>query len=75
MSDRIMNTNKLEYGKPYRVVSNAGYFERICYFYGFNGEFAILKDEKGKTYHIHTQDFWRDDNPVYISYLLAKGNK
>ena len=66
MSDRIMNTNTLEYGKPYKVVSNEGYFERICYFYGFSGEFAILKDKKGQLHLIHTQGEGHNDNPVYI---------
>ena len=67
MSDRIMNINKLEFGKPYRVVTNAGYFDHICYLQGFSGSFAILKDEKGHTHHINTEDFWRDDNPVIIT--------
>ena len=58
-----MNINKLEFGKPYRVVTNAGYFDHICYLQGFSGGFAVpptnvgpraatfvaavLKDEKG----------------------------
>jgi hypothetical protein len=81
-----MNINQLEYGKAYKVVCNAGYFDHICYLQGFTGGFAVpptsvghraatfvaavLKDEKGQEHFIHTQDFWRDDNPVYISYLL-----
>jgi hypothetical protein len=66
MSTQIMYLNLLEVGKSYKIVTNAGYFSKICRHSGFSGEFACFIDEQGGQHTVHTMHLWSDDNPVRI---------
>ena len=66
MSDRIMNINQLQIGKPYRIITNAGYFDCICYLKKFVAEFAVLVDEGKREHFVHTLDMCRSENPIII---------
>ncbi len=66
MSTQIMDLNLLKIGKSYRIVTNAGYFEKICVCTGFSGGFVCFIDEEGRQHFVHTKDLWHDDNPVRV---------
>lgn len=66
MSTEIMDLNLLQVGKLYRIVTNVGYFDKICRHSGFSGESACFIDEQGDLHTVHTRALWRDDNPVII---------
>ena len=66
MSDRIMDFNQLSVGRSYRVITNAGYFDKICVFNGYSsGDFARFADESGKKHLIHILDH-ESANPVTV---------
>lgn len=67
MSDRIMNLYNLQVGKNYRLVTNAGYFNKICNFKGFEFDFAIFLNEVGHIERVHTSFLWCYDNPIIIT--------
>ncbi len=66
MSAQIMDLNLLEIGKSYKIITNAGYFEKICRYTGFSGEFVCFVDDEGRQHLVHTKDLWQDDNPVRV---------
>ena len=65
MSDRIMNIYMLQIGKCYRLITNMGYFDKVCYFKGFDYEWAVFINKEGNREIVHTADLWRD-NPIII---------
>lgn len=66
MSDRIMDLNNLVMNNYYRLITNAGYFDKICIFKGFNGGFAIFFDKDGNKEIVHPSFLWCYDNPIII---------
>lgn len=66
MSTRIMDLSKLQVGNTYRLITNAGHFDKLFTFRGNNYEFAVFVDKDGNRELVHTSFLWRDSNPIII---------
>lgn len=66
MTSRIMDLNLLQVGSFYKLVSNAGYFRRVCQYIGVRYGFATFIDEDGRQHTVHPTFLHDTDNPIGI---------
>jgi len=66
MSDFITDFNQLSVGRTYRIITNAGYFNKISRLISYvPGDFARFVDETGSVHLIHNKDY-NSANPIKI---------